>query len=85
LSEQAMQPFLAASFRRMLFAFSSTLDYELVWEERPDVVISIMNERFCITVPQDLGAPTTPEVARQKTAEGVLRDEIQLWRQNETT
>ena len=40
--------FLAPSFRRVTFAHTASLDFELAQEERPDVVISILNERFMI-------------------------------------
>ena len=67
--------------RYFLDTFGSTLDHELVEQERPDVVVSVMNERFLMTTPDDAGAPTTHDVAQQKMTEGVLREEITLWRE----
>jgi hypothetical protein len=51
-------PFLAESFRRLVFGHIPTLDYELVEEVNPDVVITIMSERFLIVVPEDLHPET---------------------------
>jgi hypothetical protein len=69
-------PFLAESFRRLVFGHVPTLDYELVEEVEPDVVISVMSERFLIEVPEDLhvGTPTLREFEAHKLARGkVLR------------
>jgi alginate O-acetyltransferase complex protein AlgJ len=69
-------PFLAESFGRLVFGHVSTLDYELVEEVRPDVVVTIISERFLIEVPEDLhpGAPTLRELEAGKLARGeVLR------------
>lgn len=63
-------PFLAETFGRTVFAHVPTLDYSLVEKERPDVAIFVMNERFLITVPNDLGAPTADELAAAKMAAG---------------
>ena len=74
-----MLNFLAPSFRRMLFAHTAALDYELAEEERPDVVISILNERFMIIRPTDPGAPRTREVAAWKLDTGVVRPRLAVW------
>jgi len=71
--------FLGASFRRLVFAYATTLDYELVQRERPDVVISVLNERFLMTIPYDVGAHTVRELEREKKAEGLLRPAIGYW------
>ena len=44
---------LAQTFGRMVFVHSPTLDYDLIAEERPDVVITEMTERFLIMTPDD--------------------------------
>jgi alginate O-acetyltransferase complex protein AlgJ len=49
--------FLAESFGRFTFAHSVTLDRALIERERPDVVISLIAERFLVRVPDDLAAP----------------------------
>jgi hypothetical protein len=68
-----LHPFLASSFRRLVFAFLPTLDHELVRREQPDVVVSVLNERFLMRVPYDVGAPTIDELVRQKKAKGLIR------------
>lgn len=68
-------PYLAESFRRLVFAHLPTLDYTLVEQEEPDLVASIMSERFIARVPDDLTAPTLAEMAKQKEEAGqVLAD-----------
>jgi hypothetical protein len=74
-----MLTFLAPVFRRMMFAQTAALDYELAEEERPDVVISVLNERFMIIRPNDPGAPTTREVAAWKLDTGVVRPRLAVW------
>jgi hypothetical protein len=69
-------PFLAESFRRLVFGHVPTLDYELVEEVEPDVVVTIMSERFLIEVPEDLHveAPSLRELEADKLERGeVLR------------
>jgi hypothetical protein len=75
----ALHPFLASSFRRLVFVHMPTLDYELVEQVAPDVVISVLNERFLISLPYDVGAPSTLDLIRQKTEAGMLRAETSLW------
>ena len=70
---------LAASFRRLIYAASPTLDYELVRKEQPDIVIGVQNERFLLTVPYDVGAPTVDEQAAEKLAGGLVRDKVPYW------
>jgi alginate O-acetyltransferase complex protein AlgJ len=61
-------PFLAESFRRLVFAHIPTLDYALVEEVRPDIVLTILNERFLVEIPEDVGAPDLGELEEQKRA-----------------
>ena len=61
---------LAEGFRRLVFAHISTLDYALVEEVKPDVVITIFGERFMVRVPVDHPAPTQLEVEARKRADG---------------
>jgi hypothetical protein len=77
-------PFLGSSFRRLVFAHAQTLDYELVLNEQPDVVISVSNERFLMTVPSDDGAPTMRELELEKNAKGLVRPENWFWPPAET-
>jgi hypothetical protein len=71
-------PLFASTFRRCVDAYSATLDYSLVEEVRPDIVISVMNERFLIEPPRDSGAPTVREHAERKKAAGALRPPAML-------
>jgi alginate O-acetyltransferase complex protein AlgJ len=68
-----LHPFLTSSFRRLVFAFIPTVDHELVRRERPDVVVSVLTERFLMQVPYDVGAPTVDDLAREKQAQGRVR------------
>jgi hypothetical protein len=68
-----LHAFLASSFRRLVFALMPTVDHELVRREQPDVVVSVMTERFLMRVPYDLGAPTIDDLAREKRAKGRVR------------
>lgn len=65
-------PFLAESFRRVTFAHMPNLDFDLVAELRPDVVVKIMCERFMIVVPVDLPGRTQAAIAAEKLAAGDL-------------
>lgn len=67
-----MLPFLAESFGRVVFAHLPTLDRELVTEMKPDIVVSILNERFLIKVPVDAGAKSLEECAAEKRASGAV-------------
>ena len=62
--------FLAASFRRLVFAHIPTLDRELVAEASPDVVVSLLNERFLVEVPTDAAAPSLRAWEQQKRERG---------------
>ncbi len=68
----AMLPFLAESFGRVVFAHLATLDRLLVTEIKPDIVVSILNERFLIRVPVDAGAKTLEQCAAEKRASGAV-------------
>ena len=71
--------FLAPAFRRVTFAHTASLDFELAQEERPDVVISILNERFMIILPNDMISPTTREVASGSSRPGSVRPRLVAW------
>jgi hypothetical protein len=53
------------------FGGTSTLDYRLVEEVEPQVVVTEMLERFMISIPCDSNAPTVAEMAAQKMADGI--------------
>jgi hypothetical protein len=59
-------PFLAESFRRLVFAHIPTLDHRLVERERPDVVVTVITERFMIRAPIDVPSKTLEEHEAEK-------------------
>jgi len=77
---EALLKFLAESFRRFVFAHSPTVDLELVERERPNLVVSLMAERFLIQVPDDAGAPSLVERERAKRKAGTVRRKIEIGR-----
>jgi hypothetical protein len=68
----AMLPFLCESFGRVVFAHLTTLDQQLVMQVEADIVVSMMNERYIIQVPEDEGAKTLEQLADDKRARGVV-------------
>ena len=74
-----MLPFFAASFRRLVFAQVVTLDHTLVEEVRPDVVVTVVNERFMIQIHHDAGAATLQDIASEKLEAGRLRERMFEW------
>jgi SGNH hydrolase-like domain, acetyltransferase AlgX len=67
-----MLPFLAESFSRTVFAHISTLDRELVEEVAPDTVVSVMNERFLVRVPDDSNGKSLDQWIAEKRAAAVF-------------
>ena len=81
-SAYRMLTYLSESFRRMVFAHLHTLDHELVEAERPDVVISLVDEAGLIDVPPDVEAPRAQELAARKRSAGEPMPELApLWGQ----
>jgi alginate O-acetyltransferase complex protein AlgJ len=68
-----LMPMFAATFRQFVHAHAPTLDYSLIEEYQPDVVISVLNERFLIELPYDIGAKGIRDYEREKRAAGQLR------------
>jgi CBS domain-containing protein len=68
--------YLSEGFRRTVFVHSPTVDFELLRRERPDVVISVMAERFLIRIPYDLPAPSVRELERAKKERGSVRGPV---------
>lgn len=60
------QPFLAESFSSLFVVHSPFLERELIEELKPEVVISIMAERFMIRVPNDASPELALAAARKK-------------------
>lgn len=72
-------PFLAESFRRLVFVHTTCVDAELLHAERPDVVISLTAERGLVGVPDDEGAPAFLRGLEHSAGEpGELVDEDEL-------
>jgi hypothetical protein len=71
--------FLAETFSRVMFVHTPTLDFSIVAEESPDVVVSILNERFLIMRPSDLPGLTVRDIAAEKEAVGELRPRTSNW------
>ena len=65
-----MLPYLAETFGRLVFVHRPTLDFELVAEERPAVVASLLTERFLVRVPFDQPFEPTRVMVRNKRAIG---------------
>ena len=61
-----MTTFWAASFSETVFVWQPNIDFEIIRDFQPDVVISQQVERFITTVPQDLFAPTLLERQQAK-------------------
>ena len=76
---------LGDSFRRMVFAHVTTLDHELVEQERPDVVISVLDEARLTDVPVDIEAPSAAHMAAAKIHAGrrPMPTLAPLWNQTE--
>jgi hypothetical protein len=71
--------FLAESFRQLVYAHTTLLDFELVEEREPDVVISLVNERFLMKIPYDLPARTVRQMAEEKRAKDIVRSRLAWW------
>ena len=61
-----MLPFLAETFGRLVFVHRPTIDFELIAEERPAVVASLLAERFLVRVPFDQPFKPTRVMVRDK-------------------
>jgi alginate O-acetyltransferase complex protein AlgJ len=75
----ALLRFVSESFGRMTFAHLPNMDRELVEQERPDLVMTVMAERFMIRVPKDEGAPSLETQVRYKFNRDELRPAMRLW------
>lgn len=61
-----MLSFWAESFSRLVAVHQANLDYELILQERPDLVISQQVERFLIRIPDDFNSPSNRELVNKK-------------------
>ena len=53
--------FFAESFSRMVFVWQPNLDYSIILNEKPDIVISEQIERFLVKIPGDLNGYSNQE------------------------
>jgi alginate O-acetyltransferase complex protein AlgJ len=67
---EKLLPVLADSFGHTVFCQMPSLDFQVVQQVRPDVVIGVQNERFLLEVPYDATAPTQGELAASKVMRG---------------
>ena len=74
----SMMLFLAESFRRVVFFHRvNVVDRGPVLTERPDLVLSIMTERFCTALPLDHEAPNFERIAARKLEAGdIVREPL---------
>ena len=72
-------PTLAESFGRTVWCQMPSLDYQVVQQVRPDVVIGVHNERFLLEVPYDSTAPTQAELAASKLMQGKMFGPRTTW------
>ncbi len=61
-----MLSFWSESFSRLVAVHQSNLDYDLILQERPDLVISQQVERFLIKIPDDFNSPSNRELVNKK-------------------
>lgn len=71
--------FLARSFGRFIYAYTPTLDYDFIREHEPDVVVSVLNERFANVVPDDFGGRSVREMEQDKRTHGLIREETPVF------
>lgn len=58
----------ASRFSRIVYLWQPNIDYDIVREESPDVVINQQVERFLVECPDDLNGPSHREYERRKLA-----------------
>jgi hypothetical protein len=72
-------PFFAASFGRMVFAQLAFMDEGLVDIEEPDVVITVLNERYLMRTPKDGPSRSLDDVVRRKPHDAPGRRTMSFW------
>jgi hypothetical protein len=71
---------LAPSFRRVVFVHLASLDYDIVEQVKPDIVLGLLNERFIYnSTGSDETAPSTEAVVSAKIAAGSYRSPHVGW------
>jgi hypothetical protein len=72
--------FMAETFGKLVYGHVDRLDFDLVARHRPDVVVSMIGERYLRSVPYDLPQHRVLEIARERQARGELRKPLAWWR-----
>jgi alginate O-acetyltransferase complex protein AlgJ len=67
-----MRHMMAASFSAVRSVWQPNLDYGLINEFNPDIVITVGCERFLVSVPDDQTMPSNAEYVARKKAEGTI-------------
>ena len=70
--------YLAESFGRLTYAYTASLDMELIDAAQPDIVLNVMAERFLVQVPDDDG-PSLAMLAIQKWASEAKRARVRFF------
>lgn len=73
-----MLPFLAESFRRLVVAQHPAVDWDVVNQERPSVVLTVMSERFLSARAEDRDG-WFAETRERKLAERRTRPRVDRW------
>ena len=69
----AMLPFLAESFSRLIVVHQPNIDFTLVDTIKPDLVISLQVERFLLKIPNDILGMTNQQYVRKKRNKGTTQ------------
>jgi integrase len=72
-------PFLSESVRRLVFAQTPALDWTVIERERPDLVLTVISERFLIEVPDDDAEEPVEDRAIAKTMTDMVRPRLIRW------
>ncbi len=71
--------FMSECWRRLALAHSPTLDHALVATLQPDIAVSVLAERFLISVPDDSAGRSMQEQEQRKRAAGRTRWPLLHW------
>jgi hypothetical protein len=75
----ALVKYMAESFGRLTWASTRTLDMNFLASEQPDVVVSLLAERYLIKVPVDENARSVATQEARKLAMGSKRARVPFW------
>jgi hypothetical protein len=72
-------PFLSECWQRLVLVHAPNLDGEIVDAVKPDIVVTMMAERFLVMVPDDVTGPTMRERELAKREQGRVRNPVLYW------